>query len=322
MAMTDGAAPVADHQQPILGAGPGATGVQRSGRAGLGWLFLAPALVLLLVQQVIPAVRTFVMSLQEGTGLGGQEAAWVGLANYELIAAEGFFGAVVTFGLLGAVLAVLGFIVGFALALPARRSRGAARAVGLALAGLALIFVAPVASVMGMSLWTNLVSAARYSQLLSWVPVTVTAGFLVGLLARPPVRAGRVLAFGSAIAAMAGVALSVQFPAEALASTPFGGPVASIYRFGIMQLRTGVGAAGSTVLILVVAVLGVLATRMLLASRLRLRIGGQHEAALRAEVHGHLNFAGDPVGASNPARRSEEHTSELQSRGQLVCSLQ
>ena len=300
MTMNDGAARVAAnvHPQPVAGT----IGAQRPGRPGLGWLFLAPALVLLLIQQVIPALRTFVMSLREGTQLFGPEAAWVGLANYQFIAEEGFFRAVVSLGLLGAVLAVLGFVVGFALGLPARRSRGTARRVGLAMAGVALVFVAPVASMMGMSQWVDLGSAARYSQFLSWVPATVTAGFLVGLLARPPVRAGRVLAFGSAIAAMAGTALSVQFPAEALASTPFGGPVASIYRFGIMQFRTGVGAAGSTVLILVVAVLGVLATRMLLASRLRLRIGGQHEAALRAEVHGHLNFAGDPVGASNPAR--------------------
>src|SRR5690625_3637678 len=89
MTMNDGAARVAAnvHPQPVAGT----IGVQRPGRPGLGWLFLAPALVLLLIQQVIPALRTLVMSLREGTQLFGPEAAWVGLANYQFIAEEGFF---------------------------------------------------------------------------------------------------------------------------------------------------------------------------------------------------------------------------------------
>ncbi|MGC0142775.1 hypothetical protein [Pseudactinotalea sp. Z1732] len=294
--------PANTYQQPVArhpGPGPDAAHQVRGGRTGLGWLFLAPALVLVLFQQVIPAVRTFVLSLQDGSMRTG--GAWVGTANYQTIATEGLLRAVLFTALVGAVIAVVGFAAGFVLGLPARAATGTARRVGLAMAALALTFVAPVASVIGVSLWVNPVSAARLSQLLVWLPVTIAIGFGVGVLARPPARAGRTLAVGAAVAAMAGAALSVQSPVGVLVGLSFADPAAMIYHFSFLQLRTGAGAAVSTVLILVTAVLGVLATRVLLASRLRLRIGGGHtpEHPERGE---HVAHPGHPAAVGNRPR--------------------
>src|SRR2546421_7013200 len=50
--------------------------------------------------------------------------------------------------------------------------------------------------------------------------------------------------------------------------------------------------------------------------------GQQHRAVLAAQAHAHARGAQAAVGGVEEAvRRSEEHTSELQSRSDLVCRL-
>lgn len=294
--------PANTYQQPVgRGYGPGPAGTQqvRRGQPGLGWLFLAPVLVLLLFQQLIPAVRTFVMSMQDGSMLA--DGAWVGMTNYQMIASEGLLQAVLSGALIGAVIAVVGFAAGFALGLPARAATGGARRIGLALAGLALVFVAPVASVIGVSQLVDPVNAARVSQLLVWLPATTVIGFLVGALVRPPVRIGGTAAVGAAVAAMAGAALSVQSSAGVLLGRSSGDPAAMIYHFSFLQFHIGAGAAVSTVLILVTAILGVLATRVLLASRLRLRTGGRPTSE-GPEPGAHLARPDHPAAVGNHPR--------------------
>ncbi|MGC0250207.1 hypothetical protein [Pseudactinotalea sp. Z1748] len=294
--------PAHTYQQPVArGYGPGPAGTQqvRRGQPGLGWLFLAPVLVLVLFQQLIPAVRTFVMSMQDGSMLA--DGAWVGMANYQRIASAGLLQAVLSGALVGAVIAVVGFAAGFALGLPARAAAGGARRVGLAMAGLALICVAPVASVIGVSQLVHPVNAARVSQLLVWLPAATVSGFLTGALARPPVRIGGTAAVGAAVAAMAGAALSVQSAAGVLLGRSSGDPAAMIYHFSFLQFHIGAGAAVSTVLILVTVLLGVLATQALLASRLRLRTGVRPTPG-RPELGAHLAHSGHPAAVDHRPR--------------------
>lgn len=87
---------------------------KRSLRANLlGWLFLAPAIVLIGIFTIVPFGQAILLSFQSWDGVS-PDTPWVGLANYEFIASDPVFWAsmrnVLFFG-------VVGFFVGNGVAL-------------------------------------------------------------------------------------------------------------------------------------------------------------------------------------------------------------
>ena len=252
---------------------------------GLGWLFLAPALVLVLLQQVIPVVRTAWLSLQQ-VDLFGAGSTPVGLGNY----ADVLGGMLVPWTLrgsvvLGLVLAVTGFLIGFALGRLGSRSTGIARRIGMALAALGLVGIAPAATVLGLTQWVDFGAVGPPAAVVVWLPVTIIIGFFIAV-ALPPARpTGRVALLGTAIAAMVGIALGVQNTSGVLVSSD--DPGSAIYRMAFTSLQMGHAAAISTLLLLIVIPLGVVSTRMLLATRLRLRIESREVVPVGHTVGGH-----------------------------------
>lgn len=260
----------------------------------LGWLFLAPALILVLFQQLVPAVRTVLLSLRDVDILSSGDSVWVGLAHYEGIFSQNPPWTARPGVIFGLAVAVIGFATGFGLGRLGSRVTGAARRIGLAAAGLALVFIAPLSTLMGLNLWVDLRSSGYLSMVVVWLPVAMVIGLMVGMALPPGRGAGRALGFGSVIAAIAGVALGVQSTAGVIAPPQPHSPGSAIYHLSFVTFQLGTGAAMSTVLLGIVVPLGVLATRALLASRLRLRIQPRGDQPARSGA------AGDSLAAAAP----------------------
>ena len=93
-------------------------------RAVTGYLFLLPALALMVVFTFYPFVQGLALSFQEWDGIGG--TAWVGLSNYQRVFADNIFWASLgNAGIFGVVGFVLGNILslGMALAVNSLRRR-------------------------------------------------------------------------------------------------------------------------------------------------------------------------------------------------------
>ena len=107
-----------------------------------GWLFVAPATVLVLGLSLFPAAWAFVLSLQEWDGFS--EAQFVGLDNYAgLITDEDFFAAVLHTGVYTALFVPMSVLAGLFLAVALNRK---IRFIGLYRTAIFVPFVASAAA--------------------------------------------------------------------------------------------------------------------------------------------------------------------------------
>jgi hypothetical protein len=251
----------------------------------LGLALLAPALLVLLVGFVRPAIRTVWLSLHTGDWIAGEVPHWAGLANYRT-AEAGWPKAFGTAAVLSLVplLILLGVapLIAFA---AGRAGRPTRRNVRLLLC-LPVACYAPVA--IGVAWYTEHRSFEPGRIPSDLVPFWLTTVGLVGavgvttyLLVRPGLEAterpGRTVAILAAILGMATLAGLLQLFDRPLLDSLIGanlGPslAIQIYEQAFTGFEFGVAAATSVVLGGVLGVLGLGATVLVIATRLRLRI--------------------------------------------------
>lgn len=230
-----------------------------------GLVLLLPAALALLFQQVVPGVRTLVLSLLgSGWSADALSAGWAGMSGALTPQADRI---VVTGIALGVPVAVLGTGAGLLLGLLVRRASGRWQRIGLAMLGVALLSYGP-----GSMLLTRYETNGGLAAIVGWqlavLPLLVLLGALVALV----VRASRVLVAVAAVIAVGGALVLTQ--------GTIGGPSAPENDAG--------WAAVSVIIGLVLAALGVAAGLLLHRVRPRFDLG-------RAE-------AAEPPGRTRPGR--------------------
>ncbi len=247
----------------------------------IGALLVLPALILLLVQLVIPSVRTMIMSLQQVRPFrDGSE--FIGLENYSRILeiAMPMFPRTLLFA--GPVILIsilLGLLVG---SLVARGTRPV-RMITRGILGLGLVLYAPVG--IGLTLDSRLLANPDTASLaMTWI-VTVSLIALPGSAAAlVSIAAWRAESAFSTWLAAAGLMLCVGLGlAVQLFAVPYavagGGPnrttdtpqsLATTFAFGMMNF--GPAAAISVLIGVIAGVFGILAVLIILITRLRIEI--------------------------------------------------
>ncbi|GAB2944431.1 hypothetical protein GCM10027280_36550 [Micromonospora polyrhachis] len=268
----------------VPGSGP-SLGV----RIGLGLALLVPAIVALLWSYVIPSITTVVKSFQRDRMYLPPEA--VGGSNYGRLSEIGFFGSIGFALLLSLVPLLLALVAAPLLALVADRAGRVARLVTRGLLVLPLACYAPTA--LAVAWWTyradldtwaenprltsvgmaagmtfGLVVAVAATLFLSVVRRRATAGGKTGLAL---VAVGGTLGLGVVATGLQSFTLQNTIPGiRNEAATPvFVALVNSLRRFDF-----GLGAAALTILLGILAVLGLLAVGLLIATRTRIEFEG------------------------------------------------
>ncbi|WP_152366040.1 sugar ABC transporter permease [Microlunatus speluncae] len=248
----------------------------------IGALLVLPALILWLVQLVIPTVRTMIMSLQKSTPIRTGPSEFVGLVNYsrvfEVVAPALprtllFAGPVILISIL------LGLLIG---SLAARGTRPV-RMITRGILGLGLVLYAPVG--IALTFDTRLVADPGTAVLaLTWI-TTVTllalpasAAALVSIAAWRSASGLTTWLAAAGLMLCVGLGLAVQLFAIPYAVTG-GGPnrttdtlqtLATTFGFGMMNF--GSAAAISVLIGLIAGVFGLLAVLIILIARLRIEI--------------------------------------------------
>ncbi|GAB7039653.1 hypothetical protein JCM9533A_35030 [Catenuloplanes niger JCM 9533] len=257
----------------------------------IGLVLVVPALLALLAGYVVPGARTLWTSFQRVSVLrDGDE--FTGFDNYSRVAELGFFRGL-GFALAIAVLPVLAAcVLAPALAWLAHRAGTPGRlAVRLGLV-LPMVIVTPAglalawrASTRGGAL-TEPLSAQLFVGLVVWltlfgllVGVGVTL-FLAALRRGGTGRPVRAVAVTGLVTGLAVVAYTMQawtYPAVLTGGGPDEAtitPMQTVYDAGFRRLDLGVGAAGGTVLALLLGLLGLAAVAVLVAGRARVDVVG------------------------------------------------
>ncbi|MDP9793687.1 ABC-type sugar transport system permease subunit [Catenuloplanes nepalensis] len=262
----------------------------------IGLLLVVPALLALLAGYVVPGARTLWNSFHDVALLGGSDE-FTGLDNYSRIAELGFFGGL-GFTLAIAVLPVLAAcVLAPALAWLAHRAGTPGRLVTRLGLVLPMVIVTPV----GLSLaWLAArgrsarepLEAQLFVGQVFWLTLfglLVGAGVTVFLavLRRSgtggrPVRA--VVAVGL-VAGLTVVAYAVQTWSYPFALTQGGPreatitPMLAVYSAGFRTFDLGAGAAGGTLLALLLGLLGLAAVAVLVLARVRADVVGPRTGA-------------------------------------------
>lgn len=286
---------------PPPGPFPGRPAPPRGSGGGtrlLGLLLVVPAGLTALVSLVIPTGQTIVKSFQEANLLG-RDSRWVALENYERLQYDADLWPAVVFSLSMVLLPLVVALVVAPLLAGALDAGGTAlRRAGRVLMSVPLVVFSPVA--LGLA-WRIGQADEGYETVFgdftdpSKAPMTMrlilTLGtfgavcgaalivFLAVLRGRQTGR--RVLPVAAAVGvvvALAGIAAGLQAFTLVDVMTR-GGPRRStetlvLHQFllSFSQFRIGPGAAGATLLGLALAVLGVLATLLVIAMRLRIEL--------------------------------------------------
>ncbi|HLS14170.1 MAG TPA: hypothetical protein VK095_06620 [Beutenbergiaceae bacterium] len=228
---------------------------------------ILPALILLLVQQVIPTVRTLILSLQQVDARDGS-TTFVGFDNYTAHLDPEWFSTLLPAIAAGLVPAVAGFLIGHTVGRVLLRVPARAHRMGLAVLGIALISIAPLSYYIATFPAADQPVGIITSTTAVWIGAAAVAGALVG---QASTAAGKhTLGLGIAIAAGAGAALGLQMTTPAMAS-PAEVPMSGVYYGAFGDLAIGPAAAMSTILLVPVMILGIVLTLLLLGSRLHLR---------------------------------------------------
>lgn len=266
----------------------------------VGWLLTLPALVLAVLDLVIPTVRTVVASFHRATLLPGGSGENVGLDNYDAVFASGRFWPALWFALsLVLVPMVVAVVVAPLLAAALEWAGAWARWTARIVLSLTVVVFAPVALAIA---WqrdlrddpTRIADIEKAGGVIQSSVAMMTFGVVcaVGLMIFLPVFRGRRPAW-PALFAIAGltviamVAVGLQLFTVPFVMTRFGPanttmtPVGLMYVSVFQQMRVGVGAAVATVLLAVLAVLGIAAVLVLVLSRLRVSVQPVSTAASR-----------------------------------------
>ncbi|PWU53637.1 hypothetical protein DLJ47_15645 [Micromonospora sp. S4605] len=257
-----------------------------------GLVLLVPAAVALLWSYVLPSVSTLVESFRRGRFPGGPSEP-AGGDNYTQVIERGFLGDLGHALLLALVPLLLALLVAPLLAFAAERAGRVPRLVTRALLALPLAAYAPLAIGLARTIdrfeadrdaWTQAptLTAVRTGALLvAGLVVAVGAtAFLAALRRRPgggrsvpaALAVGGVL--GLTVVAVAVQSWSLQWPVLGGGRDERTGPMVRIVRESLARLEFGVGAAGSVLLLALLAVLGVLAVGLLLVTRTRIAFTG------------------------------------------------
>ncbi|MBF9131340.1 sugar ABC transporter permease, partial [Plantactinospora sp. S1510] len=272
-------------QHPVPAAGSGS-----AGRALVGLVLLLPALVALIWSYVAPTLSTMATSFQHDSLIREPESA--GTDNYQKIFEDGLagqFGLALLLGLLPLAIALLAAPL---LALVADRAGRVPRLVTRGVLALPIAGYAPTALFLGwrvrLSESGSLADGARFE--LTWILALTSFGLVVAVAAtaflsalrqrEPGRRPTPALLTVGGFVGLALLALTLQiFTAPALLTgggpdrstmTPLLGVWQASFRFA----QLGLGAAGSTVLLLLLGLFGLAATGLLLASRTRIEFDG------------------------------------------------
>jgi ABC-type sugar transport system permease subunit len=244
-----------------------------------GLLLLVPALATWLWSYLLPTITTVTRGFQRYNLVGPPRSA--GTRNYEDVFQHAL-GSIWSGLLLVLVPLIAGLLVAPALAVSAHRAGRTARRVTLALTAIPLVSYAPVALALG---WfvnrrsqlgaTRDAAQGTDMRVVGWTSVGLivavgTTLALAALRGRRPVAA--TLAVGGVVAlGVFGAGLQL-FTIPEVTAVPTGhalSPMLQIYRNGLVSFNLGLGAAWSTLLLIVLAVLGIAAVAVLLAVRAR-----------------------------------------------------
>ncbi|MFF3865738.1 sugar ABC transporter permease [Micromonospora sp. NPDC001898] len=273
----------------------GGVGIGRSAQVVTGLLLLAPAAVALLWSYVLPSVGTLVESFRQRSLLDGPTEP-AGGDNYAQAIERGFLGDLGFALLLALVPLLLALLVAPLLALAARHVGRVPRLVTRALLALPLATYAPLAVGAAWTLdrvgadrdaWAqaSTLTAVRTAALLTaGLVVAVGATLFLGALRRPDGGASSGGRSRSAVLVVAGVlglavvavtvqSWSLQWPVLGVRREDTG-PLVRLVQDSMVRLDFGVGAAGSVLLLVLLAVLGVLAVGLLLVTRTRIVFTG------------------------------------------------
>ncbi|MGI5146705.1 sugar ABC transporter permease [Plantactinospora sp. CA-294935] len=265
-------------------------GANSPGRALLGLALLLPALIALIWSYVVPTASTVLTSFRHENLF--REPRSAGIENYQAVFEDGFLGQFGLALLLGLLPLAFALLVAPLLAVVADRAGRLGRLLTRAVLAVPIAGYAPVAVFLGWRLRLaesgSLGDGARFE--LTWILAATSFGLVVAVAATAFLSALRqrepgrwptpaLLTVGGLVG-FAVLALSLQiFTAPALLTG--GGPARSTMTpvLGTMQtsfttFRLGLGAATSTLLLVVLGGLGLAATGLLLASRTRIEFDG------------------------------------------------
>ncbi|WP_432826968.1 sugar ABC transporter permease [Dactylosporangium sp. CA-092794] len=254
----------------------------------LGLVFAVPALILLLTSYVVPAIWTIRAGFQRRDGLS--DPVDVGTQNYDR-AINGEFWAAFGYALLiGLIPLLLVLTVAPALAWAAHRTGVTGRWVTRVVLSLPLALLTPTGLALAWAVYQQPLASDRgTARAVVAVAIAVTlfgaviaagaTAYLAALRRRDPARSPwPALLVVAALAGLTTLALAVQTFTHPLLLTG-GGPVHAtqtpllqIYDDGFRSFQFGPAAAASTVLLAVLAALGLAATILVIVTRLRLEL--------------------------------------------------
>ncbi|MDW3848210.1 sugar ABC transporter permease [Micromonospora sp. BRA006-A] len=279
----------------------------RPARALIGLALIVPAVIAWVWSYVLPTLSTVTRSFQaDGPRRSGESA---GTANYEAALTSGFAGQVGFAVLLALIPLAVALLAAPLLAVLADRAGRVTRLVTRGVLALPLAAYAPVAVLLGMraegiedgSLVQDLQSprvflASATAQVTAGLVVAVAATlYLSALRRRDPdhrpapamLTVGGLLGLGVLAAALqtyaAPLILTGGGPRGESTATPVFTAVQTTFR----TMRFGVGSATSTLLLVLLGLLGLAAAGLILATRLRIEFDGWRDgpAAREAESH-------------------------------------
>jgi ABC-type sugar transport system permease subunit len=260
----------------------------RSPVRSLGWLFVLPAFVLLLWSYVWPTVWDVWNSFRRVSLFTGTDRG-AGSANYDYAFGHGFWGSVGYALTLVAVPLLVVVVAAPALAWAAHHGGTAARWVVRAALALPLVAYAPAAIAVGWALdhrGAGTVRTAAWWGTFGLACAVAVTAYLAALRRRTPGRPAwpAALVVGGLLA-LAAVALALQgftYPYVISAGGPRGTtttPMLLLYRSNFVLASLGSGAAVATLLLIPLMLLGIGATVLVIASRLRIEVDPGYRSA-------------------------------------------
>lgn len=291
----EGAPPVNDPETPppvstVPGAPPPRTS-DGATRVVVGLLLVVPALLALLVSYVLPTLWTLTTSFQRLKAFSGAPGEPVGTANYSAVAGE--TATAMSYALSLAIRPLLVVVVvAPLLALAAHHAGKAGRWVTRLAVTFPMVAVTPAALAAGWRLASmernDLGTVAGAQAFVSGAVWLSTFGLACGVgvtlfLAtlrrtdgpRPTWPAGVAVGVVAALATLAVVLQSFTYPMVITGGGPkrvTETPVIGLYRAAFQYVDWGTAAASSTILGLCVGALGLVATAVVLATRMRVQV--------------------------------------------------
>ncbi len=263
----------------------------------VGALLLVPALLAWVWSYLLPTMTTMVRGFQRYDLIHPPRSA--GMRNYDYVFHHVFSSMGFSLLLILAPL-IIGLLVAPLLAGFAHRGGRAARRVTLALTTVPLICYAPVAMAVGWGasrlrppdLSTPAAARGTLVSVVAWTSVglIVAIGTMLALAALRGRRPAIALPALGAVVVLGVLAAGLQqftIPAVLTNGGPDGGtstPMLQIWRFSFTRLNFGVASAWATLLLLILAALGVVAVAVLLAVRARIERAPASVASARNPV--------------------------------------